>query len=137
VSTLRQVAARITEKTATAQQVVLPACNTDSGAYKVVYGRVGRVILQDLRIFLLKENDKLLPPFYIPKLLLRANEFTPPSAARDDSGFSALYQSLDASWDGVWKRCLAELMASKTNNAALLQTALWEIADALTNQTKA
>lgn len=60
VNLLKQVTANITEKTVLAQQVMVPARKTSAPhppAPRVVYGRVGRVLIQDLRIFLRDNNN--------------------------------------------------------------------------------
>lgn len=57
VQILKHVSKSITEKTVQAQQVVLPARRQIPGE-KVVYGRVGRVLIQDCRIFLRGEKNQ-------------------------------------------------------------------------------
>jgi hypothetical protein len=106
VTLLKHVTANITEKTAQAQQVIVPARRALPGE-RPVYGRVGRVLIQDARIFMrdntpTNNNDDLKPcaseedggdsstfpsswnkPILIQRVAIRANEFCPPLSAKD------------------------------------------------------
>ena len=153
VNLLKHVTANITEKSATAQQIVVPARRSLPGE-RPVYGRVGRVLLQDLRIFLKADNSSSNDastdtttdncwnkPIVIEKVAVRASEFCPPLSAKDNTSSStttpqlpqhppwcpALYQSLDVYLEVVWKRVLAEI--AKSNTGRFLQTAIGEAAD--------
>lgn len=129
VSLIRHVTASITEKSASAQRAVLPARRELPGE-RPVYGRVGRVLLQDLRIFL-RDSHTWNKPIVIQRVAVRASEFCPPSQARDggaaDDALPALYQSLDVCLEVVWKRVLAEM--AKSNTGRFFQTAIGEAAD--------
>jgi hypothetical protein len=57
VQILKHVSKNISEKTVQAQKVVLPARRQIPGE-KVVYGRVGRVLMQDCRVFLRGEKNQ-------------------------------------------------------------------------------
>jgi hypothetical protein len=59
VNLIKHVTANIAEKTVQAQQVIIPARRTLPGE-KPVYGRVGRLLIQDMRIFV-RENHNLTP----------------------------------------------------------------------------
>jgi len=155
VNLLKHVTANITEKSATAQQIVVPARRSLPGE-RPVYGRVGRVLLQDLRIFLKADNSSSSSsndaaaasstdttgnsaacwnkPIVIEKVAVRASEFCPPLSAKDTGTGTttppwcpALYQSLDVYLEVVWKRVLAEI--AKSNTGRFLQTAIGEAAD--------
>jgi hypothetical protein len=145
-----------------------------------VYGRVGRLLIQDMRIFV-RENHHLTPtetasrsfhpskkdessntaalngdkgsnasaspicawhpPIVIQHVAIRANEFCPPLTAKEKTksqrGYDenvdnydatlmpALYQTMDAYVDVVWKRVLAEV--AKSNTGQFFQTAMGEV----------
>jgi hypothetical protein len=56
VNLIKHVTANIAEKTVQAQQVIIPARRSIPGE-RPVYGRVGRVLMQDMRIFV-RENHR-------------------------------------------------------------------------------
>jgi len=139
VHLIQRVTASITETAATAQQVVLPARRKLPGDEQPVLGRVGRIVLEDLHIFLMggggggcgsssdnKSNNK---PICIQKVAIRASEFCPPLSAKDPGcpDRPALYLPLDACLEVVWKRVLAKM--AKRNTGRFFQTAIGEAAD--------
>ena len=172
VNLIKHVTANIAEKTVQAQQVIVPARRTLPGE-RPVYGRIGRLLMQDMRIFVRKNhrytsnettassfvdsskideadngiNDSTSPtcswhpPIVIHHVAIRANEFCPPLAAKektkskkendenvdnyDATLMPALYQTMDAYVDIVWKRVLAEV--AKSNTGQFFQTAMGEV----------
>lgn len=175
VNLIKHVTANIAEKTVQAQQVIIPARRTLPGE-RPVYGRVGRLLIQDMRIFV-RENHRFTPsesasssvekdearkkaastndnindpaspinawnpPIVIQHVAIRANEFCPPLTAKekmkskkeydenvdnyDATIMPALYQTMDAYVDIIWKRVLAEV--AKSNTGQLFQTAMGEV----------
>ena len=172
VNLIKHVTANIAEKTVQAQQVIIPARRTLPGE-RPVYGRVGRLLIQDMRIFV-RENHRFVPvdsskkdeatssatltggkgsnvstspicawhpPIVIQHVAIRANEFCPPLTAKertksnndcdantdnyDATLMPALYQTMDAYVDVVWKRVLAEV--AKSNTGQFFQTAMGEV----------
>jgi hypothetical protein len=190
VNLIKHVTANIAEKTVQAQQVIIPARRTLPGE-RPVYGRVGRVLIENMRIFV-RENHRFNnttgsstetssvndldaqatkvkhtsgnetvtsrtassisswhPPIVIPAVAIRSNEFCPPLAAKESKSrpqsqnynsslkhneneddydpklMPALYQTMDVYVDIVWKRVLAEV--AKSNTDQLFQTAMGEV----------
>jgi hypothetical protein len=178
VNLIKNVTANIAEKTVQAQQVIIPARRTLPGE-RPVYGRVGRLLIQEMRIFV-RENHRLNtnesasssvsssskgdasknaasnddnindpaspisawhPPIVIQHVSIRANEFCPPLTAKekmkskkvydenvdnyDPTLMPALYQTMDAYVDIIWKRVLAEV--AKSNTGQFFQTAMGEV----------
>lgn len=180
VNLIKHVTANIAEKTVQAQQVIIPARRTLPGE-RPVYGRIGRLLIQDMRIFV-RENHRFStsaatasrsvdsskvddasrnvapngdkgksdstspicawhPPIVIHHVAIRANEFCPPLTAKektkskkdydenidnyDATLMPALYQTMDAYVDIVWKRVLAEV--AKSNTGQFFQTAMGEV----------
>jgi hypothetical protein len=172
VNLIKHVTANIAEKTVQAQQVIIPARRKLPGE-RPVYGRVGRLLIQDMRIFVRENhrhcddssksnqgnssksanrNDAKIneatssikawhPPIAIQQVAIRANEFCPPLTAKetmksereynehfdnyDTTLMPALYQTMDAYVDVIWKRVLAEV--AKSNTGQFFQTAVGEV----------
>jgi hypothetical protein len=191
VNLIKHVTANIAEKTVQAKQVIIPARRSLPGE-RPVYGRVGRLLLQDMRIFVREShpfnsngepvadeknvhepNTKATansmkaenysnmsstawhPPIFIQHVAIRANEFSPPSIAKERRPASkrnvsskkydnmtqkeydenednydvtlmpALYQTMDVYVDIAWKRVLAEV--AKSNTGQFFQTAMGEV----------
>ena len=149
VHLIQQVTGRITKTAASAQQVVKPARRRLPGDERPVFGRVGRVLLQDMHIFLRENNSNSNSsnltensnrsfhwntPIRIQRVVIRASEFCPPLSALDDAdGRPALYQPLDECLEVVWKRVLAEM--AKSNTGRFFQTAIGEAADVFFTKT--
>jgi hypothetical protein len=111
VNIIKNVTANIAERTVQAQQVIVPARRVLPGE-RPVYGRIGRVLVQDMRIFV-HENPRFNstgnidettvtspsmekgmneaspsvsswhPPIIINRVSIRASEFCPPLVARE------------------------------------------------------
>ena len=143
VHLIQQLTGRITKTAVSAQQVVLPARRRLPGDEQPVYGRVGRVVLQDMHIFLRENNSNSNgsetnksnwnKPIGIQRVAIRASEFCPPLSARDADSRPALYQPLDECLEVVWKRVLAEM--AKSNTGRFFQTAIGEAADVFFTKT--
>jgi hypothetical protein len=185
VNFIKHVTANIAEKTVQVQQVIVPERRSIPGDEKIVYGRIGRLLITDMRIFVREQNyvsttttAAATPtnnepniaawnaPIIIPKVAFRANEFCPPLTAKefkkrkkpqqqysdeitkkdcenatmttdddedvttaslwyDPVDMPALYQSMDVYVDIIWKRILAEIAKSNTNQ--FFQTAMGEV----------
>lgn len=132
VNLIKQMTANITENTATAQQVVLPARRALPNE-RIVYGRVGRVVINELRIFHCLHEAQWNKPIAIKKLAIRSSEFCPPTSAKDQHG-PAIYQTLNVCLEVVWKRILAEI--AKSNTGRFFQTAIGEAADVFFSKKK-
>lgn len=109
--------------------------------------RVGRIIIQDARLFTMTNNSKLNSavdekdtnsssmdaqptwnkPVGIQEIIIRAAELCPPMSLLDDCGKPALYQPIDKVVDVVWKRIFARIFAENTGH--FLTTALGEVLD--------
>jgi hypothetical protein len=109
---------------------------------KPVYGRVGRIKIEGLRIF---TKDSWIhmgeeegsgagagggaglwnKPIFIETMVVRASELCPPMSLKDEDGMPAVYQTLDKVIEVVWKRLLAEM--AKSNGGKLFQTAMGEV----------
>jgi hypothetical protein len=181
VNLIKHVTANIAEKTVNAQQVITPA-RRSLPHERPVYGRVGRLLIQDMRIFVRETNrfhsnglavasrtidhfnvpdqtDKSIsdsspiswhPPIVIENVAIRANEFCPPLTAKekmpskeaydknednyDASLMPAVYQTMDAYVEIVWKRVLAEV--AKSNTGQLFQTAIGEAVNLFADSTE-
>jgi hypothetical protein len=155
VKLVQQVSKSIVEKSQTVPSVVFP---TKRRGYKgkIVYGRIGRVLLRDLRVFTRdhrfdrahaagRRKDANDPdgvaaaapapiregawnrPIWLEKVTLRAAELCPPLSAKDKEGLPAVFQPLDRCFEIVWKRVLTEI--AKSNTGAFFQTAVGEVLD--------
>jgi hypothetical protein len=153
VKLVQQVSKSIVEKSQTVPSVVFP---TKRRGYKgkTVYGRIGRVLLRDLRVFTRDHRfdktqtsgprkdddpddgaDSAAPnragawnkPIWLGKVTLRAAELCPPLSAKDKEGLPAVFQPLDRCFEIVWKRVLTEI--AKSNTGAFFQTAVGEVLD--------
>jgi hypothetical protein len=115
---------------------------------KPVYGRVGRIVLSDLRIFTkaswiqVDEQEEQNTsdgswnkPITIDQMIVRASELCPPMKLKDAQDLPAIYQTLDKVIEVVWRRLLAEM--AKSNSGRLFQTAIGEVLSLLkSNPTK-
>ena len=146
VHLIQQLTGRISKTAVSAQQVVTPARRRLPGDEQPVYGRVGRVVLQDMHIFLHENNSSSSnknnnnkksnnwnKPIGIQRVAIRASEFCPPLSAKDADSRPALYQPLDECLEVVWKRVLAEM--AKSNTGRFFQTAIGEAADVFFTKT--
>lgn len=125
----QQVGKTVVKKTQGAQQVMLPDRREIQGEI-VVYGRIGRVILEDARVFTRSENQttgEWNKPVCVQSLHMKAAELCPPLIGKDDEGFPLLYQPLDVILDLCWKRIVAEMAKSNTNR--LFSTAMGQVLD--------
>lgn len=110
VDLIQNVGMNITHKTALAQQVVVPTRRPNP---HIVYGRVGTLEVHSLRIFL---QDT---PIFVPK-------FCP------NTEFTNAFLPMDELMDTLVKRLVA--VVAKSNSSQFLQTAMQEMADALTER---
>jgi hypothetical protein len=103
LSVLRHVTAHLSATTHQAQKVWVP--QRHSRGAKIVYGRIGRVVLRQARIFVRTNNHTAAtastdanaatpptsfaalgwnPPIYIERVIVRPHEFCPPRTVPDD-----------------------------------------------------
>ena len=113
-----------------------------------VYCRIGRVVVQQLRIFTKDSWIKMdgdsseqlqgvgpnggrwNKPIYIETMTIRASELCPPMSLEDEDGMPALYQNIDKVLEVAWKRLLAEM--AKSNGGRVFQTAIGELLNFMT-----
>lgn len=152
VKIVQQVSKSLVVKTQNVGQVVVPNRKSVSGE-KTVYARVGRVVIEDARIFtrdhqfededthnkFKSDSHKATSPssassegswnrpIYIAKVAVRAAELCPPLSAKDDKDYPMVYQPIDKSLEVLWKRVLTEV--AKSNTGRLFQTAMGEVLD--------
>ena len=148
VKIVRHVSKAVVEKTKTVPQVVQPTRRRLEND-KEVFVRIGRILIQDTRIFtrdhweatgsvdvsassssrLDKKSSQSCwnKPIYVPKVAVRASEMCPPLSAEDENGMPSLYQPFDKVLEVIWKRVLAE--GAKSNTGRLFKTAMGEVLD--------
>lgn len=136
VKIVQHVSKAVVEKTQTVQQVVRPTRRAPLPNEKVPYVRIGRIMIDELRIF---TRDHAMPekpkrrlsswkrPIFIPEVRIRPSELCPSMTAKDSNNWPLLYQPIDACIDVVWKRVLAE--GAKTNSGRIFQAAVQEVLD--------
>jgi hypothetical protein len=117
------------------------------GGPKPPLARVGRIVLQEVRIFtkdswiqIVTEEEQQQSanggasaaagagwnkPIFIESLIVRASELCPPMSLKDDQQLPAVYQTIDKIIEIVWRRLLAEM--AKSNTGRLFQTAVGEV----------
>ena len=158
VKIVQHVSKHFVEKERQLHQVVQPSrTKKDKAKEKIVYGRVGRIILQDARIFTrdnvyhfeetskrkqggaVEVDDQSAPssttltpwgkPIYLKQVILRAAELSPPLSCKDvnNTAFPAVYQPIDKILDIVQIRLLTEI--AKSNTGRVFQNALGEMLD--------
>jgi len=141
------------ESLQSAQNFMLPKPNvTKIGKKKTVYIRVGRIIIDGMRIFAkdswidtTKKNAYNKPekintgngkegnghngrwnkPIYIERLILRSSELSPSISMTDKNNLPAIYHSVDKVVEAVTRRLLVEI--AKSNTGKLFSTALGEV----------
>jgi hypothetical protein len=154
VKIVQQVSKQFVEKERMLHQVVQPHRTTRVSQDKIVYGRFGRIILQDARVFT-RENIHHLndvsykgvdheekldscsdhsasswgKPIYLKQVIFRAAELCPSMSCKDaaDGTFPAVFQPLDRIIETVQIRLLSEV--AKSNTGRVFQTALGEMLD--------
>ena len=89
----------------------------------IVYGRVGRLDIVDLRIFGKRDNQTWNQPIRIPKLSVKPHEFQ----VKD-----TVYQNMEDNLQVVVNRILTE----SAKSSGFLNTAMLEMADALTESKR-
>lgn len=90
-----------------------------------LFVRVGRVLLQDGRIFTRSDEYKWNRPITLKQIWIRATELCPPMSLNDENDKPALYQPMDKVIEVVWKRILAEI--AKSQSGKLFHTAVGEV----------
>ena len=130
VKLVQQVSQQVVEKTQGVHHVVVPA-RQRLPQDKVVWARVGRLIVEDTRIFTqdhFQDSRSWNKPIVLSRVVVKPAEFSPPlGSAQDEHGWPPVYQPLDKILDVVWKRLLADI--AKSNTGRLFETALGELLD--------
>lgn len=144
VKIVQHVSKSLVEKSQKVPQVVLPA-RVELATDKDVYGRFGRIVVDDARIFTrdhrfeksskassppsspTKTSSTWNKPIYIRQVQVRASDLCPPVSAKDDQDLPVVYQTIDKSLEVLWKRILTEI--AKSNTGRLFQTAMGEVLD--------
>jgi hypothetical protein len=88
------------------------------------YCRVGRVVIQDARIFT-RQDAEWNKPIVLREVVIRASELCPPLSSLDEEGYPAIYQRIDKVLEVVWKRVLTEMAKSQTGR--FLSAAMGEV----------
>jgi hypothetical protein len=136
VRIVQQVSKQVVEQTrGVKERGILPSRRTLPSNNRTLYARIGRVVLEDARVFTRDQFDEdkrssassWNKPIVLQSFIIKSAEFCPPLAAKDDEGYPLLYQPINALLDVVWKRILGEIAKSNTN--ILLQTAVGEVLD--------
>jgi hypothetical protein len=140
VELLKNVGANITHKTELAQQAVLPTRRPNP---KTVYGRIGRLDITDMRIF---PHNHPEAPIYVHSLSMKPSELCGPSST--SSSYSSVengpnggkpphhhhpFARMEDLMELVTKRIVSEM--AKSDSGKFLQTAMQEMADALTERS--
>ena len=102
-----------------------PKRKENSKTISPLFVRVGRVLLQDGRIFTRSEEYKWNRPITLKQIWIRATELCPPMSLNDENDKPALYQPIDKVVEVVWKRILAEI--AKSQSGRLFHTAVGEV----------
>jgi hypothetical protein len=90
-----------------------------------LYCRVGRVIIQNGRVFVRQNEEWNSRPIVVKEIVVRAAELSPPMSLTDEHGLPAIYQPIDNLVQVVWRRILAEMAKSQTGR--FLNTAMGEM----------
>ncbi|GKY92136.1 hypothetical protein MPSEU_000185000 [Mayamaea pseudoterrestris] len=154
IKIVRDVSKQFVEKERQLHQVVQPH-RRKLAKEKIVYGRVGRIVVQDARIFTrdniyhfqegaggmskvvedgngVEDHSSLLTcwgkPIYLKQVVFRAAELCPPLSCKDaeNPAFPAVYQPIDMILEVIQIRLLTELAKSP---GRVFQTALGEMLD--------
>lgn len=112
VDLLQNVGMNISHKTELAQKVVVPTRRPNP---HIVYGRIGTLEVHSLRIFLQGVDHPILVPKFCP-----------------NTEFSNAFIPMDDLMDTLTKRLVAVM--AKSNSGLFLQTAMQEMASALTER---
>jgi hypothetical protein len=146
VELLKNVGANITAKTELAQRAVLPTRRPNP---HVVYGRIGRLDIVDLRIFPHHHHDaasSVVANIHVPGISMKPSELCGPASSSSSSSFDGLHNNnnkppphhhpfakMDDLIELVTKRVVSEM--AKSDAGKFLQTAMQEMADALTERS--
>jgi hypothetical protein len=131
VKIVQKVSQNLVAKTQNLPQVITPNRTHNEGA-EIVYGRVGRIVLNDVRVFTRdhqysndtsKLSSKWNKPICMEQVVVRAAELCAPLSATDKDQLPIVHQPVDKIIEVVVKRVLAEMSKS----SRFLQSAVGEV----------
>jgi hypothetical protein len=127
VQVLRKVGKVVAKKTKSMNLVPTPKrrSRTEGRGVEPLFVRVGRVLVQDGRIFTRSEENTWNKPITMNQVWIRATELCPPMSLNDESDKPALYQNIEKVVEVVAKRLLAEM--AKSQSGRLFHTAVGEV----------
>ena len=128
VQVLKKVGKVVAKKTKSMNLVPTPKRRSRPDglpAVEPVFVRVGRILVQDGRIFTRSEENTWNIPISMNQVWIRATELCPPMSLNDENDKPALYQNVEKVIEVVAKRLLAEM--AKSQSGRLFHTAVGEV----------
>jgi len=129
----KHVSKSVVTKSQTAQQVVQPSRLDPTSDEKIVYARIGRVVLRDCLIYT-RDHQKQQSqsdirswnqPIKITRVDVRSSELCPSLSSKDASGYPSVYQPVDCFLEVIFRRLLSE--GAKSSTSRLFQSAMGEL----------